>query len=91
VETLPTVASGYSGTSVIATQVLLSAWNSNDFTVPGAELTLLNEDNYQHIPNVISLRHQGKEPQNIIAHGEKKSRTLCVEWFHLEIQRKGAA
>ncbi|WP_444945618.1 hypothetical protein ACJJIP_16485 [Microbulbifer sp. VTAC004] len=87
VETLLTVANGYSGASAIAAQVLLSAWNSNDFTVPVAELALLDGDNDQHALNLIT----GKDPQNVIAHGEKKFRTLCVEWSHLETQRKGAA
>lgn len=91
VETLLTVANGYSGASAIAAQVLLSAWNSNDFTVPVAELSLLDGDNYQHALNVITLRYMGKEPQSVIAHGEKKFRTLQVEWSHLETQRKGAA
>ncbi|WP_444886503.1 DUF7673 family protein [Microbulbifer sp. JMSA008] len=91
VETLLTVANGYSGASAIAAQVLLSAWNSNDFTVPVAELSLLDGENYQHALNVMTLRYQGKEPQSVIAQGEKKFRTLCVEWSHLETQRKGAA
>ncbi|WP_444901383.1 hypothetical protein ACJJIG_17725 [Microbulbifer sp. SSSA007] len=45
VETLLTVANGYSDASAIAAQVLLSAWNSNDFAVPIAELALLDGDN----------------------------------------------
>ncbi|USD19989.1 hypothetical protein MJO52_12960 [Microbulbifer variabilis] len=91
VETLLRVANGYSGASAIAAQVLLSAWNSNDFTVPVAELSLLDGENYQHALNVMTLRYQGKEPQNVIAQGDKKFHTLCVEWSHLETQRKGAA
>ncbi|MFA0812662.1 DUF7673 family protein [Microbulbifer epialgicus] len=91
VETLLTVANGYSGASAIAAQVLLSAWNSNDFTIPVAELALLDGDNYQHALNVITLRYMGKEPQSVIAQGEKKFRTLCIEWSHLETQRKSAA
>ncbi|WP_444901318.1 hypothetical protein ACJJIG_17240 [Microbulbifer sp. SSSA007] len=90
VETLLTVANGYSGASAIAAQVLLSAWNSSDFAVPIAELALLDGDNYQHALNVITLRYQGKEPHSVIAHGEQKFRALSVEWSHLETQRKGA-
>ncbi|WP_444931536.1 hypothetical protein ACJJIF_07100 [Microbulbifer sp. SSSA002] len=91
VETLLRVANGYSGASEIAAQVLLSAWNSSDFAVPVAELSLLDGDNYQHAINVINLRYQGKSPQSVITNGEKKFHTLYRYWSYLEIQRKEAA
>ncbi|WP_444903801.1 hypothetical protein ACJJIU_00110 [Microbulbifer sp. CnH-101-E] len=91
VETLLRVANGYSGASEIAAQVLLSAWNSSDFAVPVASLSLLDGDNYQHALNVMNLRYHGRAPQSVIADGEKKFHALYREWNHLEIQRKEAA
>ncbi|MCO1336212.1 hypothetical protein MO867_17925 [Microbulbifer sp. OS29] len=91
VETLLKVANGYSGASKAAALVLLSAWNSSDFAVPVAELALLDGDNYQHAINVMNLRYHGKEPQSVIANGDKKFHALYREWNHLEIQRKEAA
>ncbi|WP_299582022.1 hypothetical protein [uncultured Microbulbifer sp.] len=91
VETLLRVAGRHSGASEIAAQVLLSAWNSSDFSVPVANLSLLDGDNFQHALNVINLRYHGRAPQNVIADGEKKFHALYREWNHLEIQRKEAA
>ncbi|QFT53519.1 hypothetical protein [Microbulbifer sp. THAF38] len=91
VETLLKVANGNSGASKVAALVLLSAWNSNDFSLPVAELSLLDGDNYQHALNVMNLRYHGREPQNVIADGDKKLNALYREWNHLEIQRKEAA
>jgi len=90
VETLFTVANGYSGASKAAALVLLSAWNSNDFSLPIAELSLLDGDNFWHAINVINLRYHGKSPQSVIAGGDKKFHALYREWNHLETQRKKA-
>ncbi|WP_226649010.1 hypothetical protein [Microbulbifer variabilis] len=91
VETLLTVANRHTGASEIAAKVLLSAWNSSDFAVPVADLALLDGDNYQHALNVINLRYHGREPQSVIANGEKRFHALWRDWNHLEIQRKKAA
>ncbi|WP_226649308.1 hypothetical protein [Microbulbifer variabilis] len=91
IETLLTVAKGNSGASEVAAQVLLSAWNSCDFAVPVANLSLLDGDNYQHALNVMNLRYHGRAPQSVIADGDKKMNALCREWNHLAIQRKDAA
>ncbi|WP_444956768.1 DUF7673 family protein [Microbulbifer sp. ZKSA002] len=91
VETLLTVANGNSGASKVAALVLLSAWNSYDFSVPVADLALLDGDNFQHAINVMNLRYHGRSPENVIADGEKKFHTLYRDWNHLETQRKEAA
>ncbi|WP_226649369.1 hypothetical protein [Microbulbifer variabilis] len=91
IETLLTVAKGNSGASEVAAQVLLSAWNSSDFAVPVANLSLLDGDNYQHALNVMNLRYHGRAPQSVIADGDKKMNALWREWNHLAIQRKDAA
>ncbi|WP_299583039.1 hypothetical protein [uncultured Microbulbifer sp.] len=91
VETLLTEANRHTGASEIAAQVLLSAWNSRDFTVPVENLSLLDGDNYQHAINVMDLRYHGRAPQSVIANGDKKFHALWRDWSHLETQRKEAA
>ncbi|MEW5250589.1 DUF7673 family protein [Microbulbifer sp. 2201CG32-9] len=70
------------GGSEVAALVLLSAYNSYDFTLPVAELTRLDGDYYRHAMCVITLRYHGHEPHTVINNGDKRFRALCQRWAH---------
>ncbi|WP_051686936.1 hypothetical protein [Microbulbifer sp. HZ11] len=84
VEALLKIESYQSGSSEVAAQVLLSAWNSYDFTLPVAELARLDADNYRHAIRVITLRYHGHEPHTVIKNGDKRFMALHDRWVHLK-------
>ena len=91
VEALLTVEARRTGASEIAALVLLSAYNSFNFTAPVAELGSLDAANYKHALNVITLRYMGFEPHTVVENGSDRFKAMCLRWEHLNINKDAAA
>jgi hypothetical protein len=85
VRALLNVANSYSGGSKPAALVLLSAYNSYEFTIPVNELCVLDPNNYQHAINVITARYHGTEPHEVIDDGAAIFDELWNNWKHLSL------
>ncbi|MFI2810169.1 hypothetical protein [Microbulbifer sp. JSM ZJ756] len=79
------------GASEVAALVLLSAWNSDDFSLPVAELCRLDDDNFRHAMNVIELRYYGAEPHRMVPNGNELFGELCRRWAGCKSSTAGAA
>lgn len=91
VEALLTVEARCTGASEIAALVLLSAYNSFDFSVPVADLGSLDGDNYKHALNVITVRYMGFEPHTLVENGSARFEAMRRRWEHLSTNKEAAA
>lgn len=66
-------------------EVLLSAYNGNEFHVSIADLSGLDRNHFANVVKVIRGRIElGLEPQDVIENGEKLFMALRKAWYFLE-------
>lgn len=90
VEALVRVAQGYTGASRVAAQVLLSAYNGDNFHVDITELGVLDAKNLAHTLRVIWGRSAQPclEPHKVIHDGEAVFHALWDNWCRLHVQNR---
>lgn len=89
VQNLLKIATGDTGGARASALVLLSAYNSDDFRLPIAELGCLDPQRYADAIAVIRCRVElGIEPHEVIADGGRKFEALWQTWRN-EMHRPG--
>ncbi|AGF80120.1 hypothetical protein UWK_03611 (plasmid) [Desulfocapsa sulfexigens DSM 10523] len=89
VETLVPLAQGDTGGARVAAQVLLSAYNGEDYQLNIVDLGLLDEKHYQAALAVIRGRTELRaEPHTLIFDGDKIFKTLWQDWKGYHVQRR---
>jgi len=84
------LAQGDTGGSRVAAQVLLSAYNGNDFQLDIVDLCNLDRRHYQAALAVIRGRVElREEPQNYAANGDMVFRDLWQQWQRLHVTNRG--
>ncbi len=84
------LAQGDTGGSRVAAQVLLSAYNGNDFQLDIVDLCHLDRGHYQAALAVIRGRIElREEPQNYAANGDMVFRDLWQQWQRLHVTNRG--
>lgn len=90
VQELVRIALMGTGGSRVAAQVLLSAYNGNNFQVDVTDLGLLDRENFGHALRVIWGRNMTPwmEPQRVIENGDAVFSKLWDDWRRLHIQNR---
>ena len=84
------LAQGDTGGSRVAAQVLLSAYNGNDFQLDIVDLCSLDRGYYQAALAVIRGRVElHEEPQNLVQNGDEIFRDLWQQWRRLHVTNRG--
>ena len=84
------LAQGDTGGSRVAAQVLLSAYNGNDFQLDIVDLCRLDSGHYQAALAVIRGRVElREEPQNFVENGDEVFRDLWQQWQRLHVTNRG--
>jgi len=84
------LAQGDTGGSRVAAQVLLSAYNGNDFQLDIVDLCGLDSGHYQAALAVIRGRVElREEPQNFVENGDEVFRDLWQQWQRLHVTNRG--
>ena len=86
VQALLVVANDRTGGSKAAALVLLSAYNSDVYSLPITELCSLDDKNYVHAMRVISARYNGIEPHELIGGGDKIFDQLQIQKGYINYQ-----
>lgn len=74
----------------VAAQVLLSAYNGEQWQLDIVDLTLLDRENYQAALNVIRGRVEVNcEPQHMIQNGSSHFRELWGRYQYLHVSKRG--
>ena len=90
IEILVPLAQGDTGGARVAAQVLLSAYNGEDFQLDIVDLGLLDEKYYFAALAVIRGRTEHRtEPHTLISGGDKIFQELCRIWKGYHVQRRG--
>lgn len=84
VETLMEIAIAPTGGGRVAAQVLLSAYNGNEFHLDVTDLRLLDR-RYLHAALVVMAEQASSciEPQTVIDNGQARFNALWEQWSHL--------
>ena len=87
---LAALAQGDTGGSRVAAQVLLSAYNGNDFQLNIVDLCNLDRGYYQAALAVIRGRVElGTEPQNLLEDGDRFFCELWKRWERYHVANRG--
>jgi len=87
---LMTLAQGDTGGSRVAAQVLLSAYNGNDFQLNIVDLCNLDRGYYQAALAVIRGRVElGIEPQTLLENGDQVFSELWQKWERYHVENRG--
>jgi hypothetical protein len=84
------LAQGDTGGSRVAAQVLLSAYNGDDFQLDIVDLCNLDREHYQAALAVIRGRVELRiEPHNLLANGDQVFRELWDRWQRIHVTNRG--
>ena len=84
------LAQGDTGGSKVVAQVLLSAYNGEDYQVDIAGMCNLDPANHDAVMTVIQGRYDtSREPHTLIQNGSKIFEALWRDWHRLHVEERG--
>ncbi len=89
VETLLPVAMTNTSGGRAAAQVLLSAYNGNEFHLDVTDLGNLDTRLFNAAIEVIQLRTlANREPHELVENGDKRFAHICKRWMNLHVRKR---
>lgn len=77
------------GGSRVAAQVLLSAYNGDDYQLNVTDMRVLSRENHDYAMTVIQGRYDTNlEPHNVIENGDQIFRDLCYRYYWLLLSNR---